>query len=423
MLTLGRNELFNSLSFCKGELSGVSVNQGAVYYFPNISGIQQRDKDIVLSDGKYIYEPIVNSLNGTPQLGFFKRLWKGVKRVAKKVGRFVKKTAKKVVKGIKKAGKFIYKKVLPVVKKVVKTVAPILSFVPGPIGWIATAADVLVGFIPDPKNPSRKIPVKKKVTKMVKGRKVAFTGRSAKLSKTVYQKKLTNQHLLEEQQKQLLQQQVLSATKQLSLLDKEVKTISKSKNIDLSELLSLVLASNKKGISYESLLKNVKAATPSVKDIERYTNNSAKTEALKVVAKGIDKNEFQKLAQLHAQLEVNNTAQKEDIQLYSSLISQSKNKGKSSLEDVKREVQWEQRKRNQLSLKQAQQLSKTEALIQKDKTVSKQETKDIVSKSVQLAKLEAQIKEQQKLTNKQNTDQLMITGAIGLITLIISSNS
>lgn len=457
-MILGHKKIYNSLSFCQGDLSGLGVGNDKVFYFPHLIGLQKNDKDIVLSDGQYYYEPIVSSLNGEHQLGFFKKLWRGIKRKVRKVGKFIGKVAGKVVKGVKRigrkvwkgvktvarktwtgiknAGKFLYKKVLPIVKKVVKVVAPILSFVPGPIGLIAAGVDLVFSLIPDPKDPSKKIPVQKKVTKMVKGRKVARTGKTAKISQMVPQdpsnstrsesRRLQMQRAINERQKRvneaMLKDHLDKANKQLEVLDKEVKKEAQSKKMSIDELMSIVKSASKTGLNEWEVIKNIKAFQLNAKDVQNLADQNAKANAMVALEKGIYKEDFHKLAKLQANVASQGTAQKKDTETYAQLTAQKHTAGKIEKSELENLVKLES-KANGLTAKQISDFSKLENTINADTIATKSEIENTTKKALQLARYQALISENKKQTNSKTNNNLLMYGAVGLLTLIMSSNS
>ncbi|MBD0403206.1 hypothetical protein [Flammeovirga sp. EKP202] len=450
-MVFGHHKIYNSLSFCEGDLSGINAGGGEVFYFSHLIGLHKNDKDIVLSDGQYFYEPVVSSLNGEHQLGFFRRLWKGIKRTVRKVGKFVGKVAGKVVKGVKRvaraawrgikrvgravwtgvknAGKFLYKKVLPVFKKIVKVIAPILSFVPGPIGLIATAASILVDLIPDPKNPARKIPVKKKVTKMVKGRKVAPTGKKVTLKKEVLavDKNATSEQLknLKKQQvnQAIAKQQLLKAHQQLSVLGDQVKQFASRKKLNLSELLGIVKNAQKIGVDHQDLIKNIRMFQMNAIDVQKLTDLNANARAMEALSKGVYKEDFHKIAKLEASNEAQRTAQKSETELITQLTVQKHNSGKIERTELERLVRLENKAGGAATAKQVSDYSKIENTINSDTLLSQSEVKNKTDKALKLAKYQALIAENKQHLNSKTNSNLLMYGAIGLLALIAGSNS
>ncbi|WP_044208418.1 hypothetical protein [Flammeovirga sp. OC4] len=457
-MVFGHHKIYNSLSFCEGDLSGLNVGGSEVFYFPHLIGLQKNDKDIVLSDGQYFYEPVVSSLNGEHQLGFFRRLWKGIKRTVRKVGKFVGKVAGKVVKGVKRvaratwkgikrvgravwtgvknAGKFLYKKVLPVFKKIVKVVAPILSFVPGPIGLIATAASILVDLIPDPKNPAKKIPVKKKVTKMVKSRKVAPTGKKVTLKKEVLavdknatseqqknfkrQQEIAKQHQINQA---IAKQQLLQAHQQLSVLGDQVKQFAKRKKLNMSELLGIVKNAQKIGVDHQDLIKNIRIFQRSAIDVQKLTDLNANARAMEALSKGVYKEDFHKIAKLEASNASQRTAQKDETELIAQLTAQKHNSGKIEKSELENLVRLETKAGGAATAKQVSDYSKIENTINADTLLSQSEVKNKTTKALQLAKYQALIAENKRQPNSKTNNNLLMYGAIGLLALIAGSNS
>lgn len=443
---LGQKKIYNSLSFCQGDLSGLGVGNDKVFYFPHLIGLQKNDKDIVLSDGQYYYESVVSSLNGEHQLGFFKRLWKGIKRTTRRVGKFVGKVAGKVVKGvktigrkvwkgvktaaratwtgIKNAGKFLYKKVLPIVKSVVKVVAPILSFIPGPIGLIAAGVDIIFSLIPDPKNPSKKIKVKKEVKKMVKGRKVAHTGRTAKISQMVPQNSVADSQRLQMQRanEAMLKAHLEKANQQLTLLDQEVKKEAKSKKMSVDELLSIVKSASKTGLNEWEVIKNIKAFQLSAKDVQNLSDLNAKANAMVALSKGVYKEDYHKLAKLQASVVAQGTAQKDDTETFAQLTAQKYTAEKIDKSELENLVRLESKSQG-ADRKQISYISKIENKINADTIATKSEIEATTKKALELAKYQALISENKKQTNSKTNNNLLMYGALGLLTLIVSSNS